>query len=100
MERQQNQADAAKMIVDAIQQDRENLRAEISLQKTSKHGTYVFGESSSAQVNESELGPSTSGNQEQLDDFHFWMNYYAIDDEELPTEKVSHELMDEMSQTI
>ncbi|GJW54732.1 hypothetical protein Tco_0098817 [Tanacetum coccineum] len=32
MERQQRQADVAKMIADAIQQERENLRAEISLQ--------------------------------------------------------------------
>ncbi|GKD13937.1 hypothetical protein Tco_1198344 [Tanacetum coccineum] len=131
MERQQSQADVAKMIVDVIQQERENLRAEISSQinnantnhipsqvdssvrfymsshilhvhstqasqasasntpcqtstirlrdhddphddahpegensaksqKTSEHGIYVFGESSSGQVNESEPGPSTS----------------------------------------
>nr|GEU82375.1 retrotransposon protein, putative, Ty1-copia subclass [Tanacetum cinerariifolium] len=33
-------------------------------QKTSEHGTYVFGESSSGQVKESELGPSTSENLE------------------------------------
>ncbi|GKC61032.1 hypothetical protein Tco_1088630, partial [Tanacetum coccineum] len=32
MERQQSQADVAKMIADAIQQERENLRAKISLQ--------------------------------------------------------------------
>ncbi|GKE26653.1 hypothetical protein Tco_1442037, partial [Tanacetum coccineum] len=142
MERQQNQVDVAKMIADAIQQERENLWAGISSQinnaitnhipsqvdslvrnymsghtlhvhptqasqastqeqqyqlyltmkdnpqitfairprdqddpydnahserensakrlKTSEHGTYVFGESSSGQVNESEPGPSTS----------------------------------------
>ncbi|GJS62022.1 hypothetical protein Tco_0656806 [Tanacetum coccineum] len=89
MERQQNQADVAKMIADAIKQDRKNIWAEITLkinnaitnhipslvdssvrnymsrhilhddphddahlegensakrQKTSEHGTYVFGE--------------------------------------------------------
>nr|GEY90740.1 hypothetical protein [Tanacetum cinerariifolium] len=106
MERQQSQANVGNMIIDAIQQERENLRAEISLQinnaitnhipsqasntpcrtfairprdqddphndahlerensakrqKTSEHGTYVFGESSSGQVNESEPDPSTS----------------------------------------
>ncbi|GKE61340.1 hypothetical protein Tco_1511707 [Tanacetum coccineum] len=38
-------------------------------QKMTVHGTYVFGESSSGQVNKSEPGPSTSGNPEQLDDF-------------------------------
>nr|GEU95991.1 putative ribonuclease H-like domain-containing protein [Tanacetum cinerariifolium] len=46
-------------------------------QKTSEHATYVFGESSSSQDNESEP-----------------------DDDELPTEKVSQELMNEMSQTV
>ncbi|GJW73195.1 hypothetical protein Tco_0132565 [Tanacetum coccineum] len=46
-------------------------------QKTSKHGTYVIGESSFGQVNESEP-----------------------DDDELTTEKVSQELMEEMSQTV
>ncbi|GKF29443.1 hypothetical protein Tco_0095785, partial [Tanacetum coccineum] len=146
MERQHIQVDVAKMIADAIQQDRENLRAEISSQikiaitnhipsqdfntpcrssaiylrdqdgphnntypegensakrqKTSEHRTYVFGESSSGQDNESEPGPSTSGNQEQLDDFDFWMDSYATYDDELSTKKVSQELMEEMPQTV
>ncbi|GKD08004.1 hypothetical protein Tco_1187689 [Tanacetum coccineum] len=69
-------------------------------QKTSKHGTYVIGESSSGQANKSKPGPSTSGNQEQLDDFDFWTDTYATDDDELPTEKVSQELVEEMSQTV
>ncbi|GKA08066.1 hypothetical protein Tco_0687397 [Tanacetum coccineum] len=51
-------------------------------QKTSKHGTYVFGESSSGQDNGSEPDPST------------------LDDDELPTEKVLQELVEEMSQTV
>ncbi|GJY06759.1 hypothetical protein Tco_0373813 [Tanacetum coccineum] len=37
-------------------------------QKTSEYEAYVFGESSSGQVNENEQGPSTLGNQEQEDD--------------------------------
>ncbi|GJU52953.1 hypothetical protein Tco_1226667 [Tanacetum coccineum] len=45
-------------------------------------------------------GPSTSGNQEQLDDFDFWTDSYATDDDEIPTEKVSQELVDEMSQFV
>ncbi|GJW55807.1 hypothetical protein Tco_0099892 [Tanacetum coccineum] len=57
-------------------------------QKTSEHETYVFGESSSSQDNESEPGPSTSGNQEQLDGFDFQIDTYATDDDELPAEKV------------
>nr|GEU69225.1 hypothetical protein [Tanacetum cinerariifolium] len=58
-------------------------------QKTSEHETYVFGESSSVQVNKSESCLSTSGNQEQLDDFDFWTDSYSIVEDELPTEKVS-----------
>ncbi|GJS66164.1 hypothetical protein Tco_0680728 [Tanacetum coccineum] len=69
-------------------------------QKTFEHGTYVFGESSSGQDNKSEPGLSTSGNQEQLDNFDFWTDSYATDDDELPTEKVSQELVNEMSQTV
>ncbi|GJR26344.1 integrase, catalytic region, zinc finger, CCHC-type containing protein [Tanacetum coccineum] len=70
-------------------------------QKTSKHGMFVFGESSSGQDYESESGPSLSGNQDQSDDFDFWKNSYATDDDDvLPNEKVSQELVDEMSQTV
>ncbi|GKA29570.1 hypothetical protein Tco_0715815 [Tanacetum coccineum] len=69
-------------------------------QKTSKHGTFVFGESSSGQDYESEPGPSTSGNQEQLDDFDFWTDSYATDDDEIPNEKVLQDLVDEMLHTV
>nr|GEV98338.1 zinc finger, CCHC-type [Tanacetum cinerariifolium] len=103
MEREKIQIDVANMIADAIQQEHENLQADITSQvnnKMSKHGTYVFGESSSGQVRESDPGPLTSGNQEQLDDFKFWTDSYAIDDDEIPTEKVSQDLMEEMSQTV
>ncbi|GJZ32456.1 hypothetical protein Tco_0577892 [Tanacetum coccineum] len=51
-------------------------------QKTTEHETFELGGSSSGQDYESELGPSTSGNQEQSDDFDFWTNSYAIDDDE------------------
>ncbi|GJS52754.1 hypothetical protein Tco_0626116 [Tanacetum coccineum] len=40
-------------------------------QKTSEYEAYVSGESSSGQVNVEEPGPSTSGNQEQDDEFDF-----------------------------
>ncbi|GKA43834.1 hypothetical protein Tco_0736558 [Tanacetum coccineum] len=69
-------------------------------QKTSKHGTFVFRESSSGQEFESDQGPSMSGNQEKIDDFDFWTDSYATDDDEIPYEKVSHELMDEMLHTV
>ncbi|GKC53301.1 hypothetical protein Tco_1076046 [Tanacetum coccineum] len=136
------------MIADAIQQEHENLQAEITSQinnaitnhipsqvdssvrnyissvvhprdqddphdnthlegensakmkKTSEHGTYMFGESSSGQANKSKLSLSTSGNQEQLDDFYFWTNTYATDDDELPADKVSQEFENEMSKSV
>ncbi|GKE14756.1 hypothetical protein Tco_1422333 [Tanacetum coccineum] len=158
MERQQSQADVTKMIADAIQQERENLRSEISSQINGCYlnhiprmlillvglGFYVRSYFACAPtfyrclrdqddlMNEAphkgeivqrgrrhlsmeplslenlhpvktlkvKPGPSTSGNQEQSDDFDFWTDSYVTDDDELPTEKVSQELMDEMSQTV
>ncbi|GJZ32551.1 hypothetical protein Tco_0577987 [Tanacetum coccineum] len=64
--------------------------------KTFEHRTFV----SSSQDYESEPGPSTLGNQEQVNDFNFWMDSYATDDDEIPNEKVLQELVDEMSYTV
>ncbi|GJW61525.1 hypothetical protein Tco_0110860 [Tanacetum coccineum] len=100
MERQQNQADMAKMIDDPHDDAHPEGENSAKRQKMTVHGTYVFRESSSNQVNKSKPGPSTSGNQEQLDDFDIWTNTDATDDDELPTEKVSQELVEEMSQTV
>ncbi|GJS86577.1 retrovirus-related pol polyprotein from transposon TNT 1-94 [Tanacetum coccineum] len=69
-------------------------------QKTSEYEAYVSGESSSEQVNEEEPGLSTSGNQEHDDDFHFWTDSYASDDDEIPTKQVSQDIMEEISLTI
>ncbi|GJS85036.1 hypothetical protein Tco_0751577 [Tanacetum coccineum] len=60
-------------------------------QKTSEYEAYVSGESSSGQVNVEEPGPSTSGNQEQDDEFDFWTDSYASDDDEIPTKQVTKE---------
>nr|GEV67889.1 hypothetical protein [Tanacetum cinerariifolium] len=97
LEREKIQAEVAKMIVDAIQQECENLRSKISLQvndaitnhipsqvdssvrsymsghKTYEHGMFIFRESSSGQYYESEP-----------------------DDDVLSDEKVSQDLMDKM----
>ncbi|GJT10528.1 hypothetical protein Tco_0857570 [Tanacetum coccineum] len=62
-------------------------------QKTSEYEAYVSGESSSRQVNVEEPGPSTSGNQEQDDEFGFWMVSYSSDDDEIPKLK---KMADEM----
>ncbi|GJY73704.1 retrovirus-related pol polyprotein from transposon TNT 1-94 [Tanacetum coccineum] len=162
MEREKSQADVAKMIADAIQQECENLRSDIFLQindaitnhipsqvdssvKNYMSGHILHVQSTQAtpttiqeqqqqlyltmrdnlqlqhddlpsrrhlsmeplclenhhgQDYKSGLGPSTSGNQEQSDDFDFWMDSYATSDDELPTKKVSQELVDEMSKTV
>ncbi|GJW66384.1 hypothetical protein Tco_0120808 [Tanacetum coccineum] len=69
-------------------------------QKTSEYEAYVYGESSSGQVNVEEPGPSTSGNQEQDDEFDFWTDSYASDDDEIPTKQVTQDIMEEISLTI
>nr|GEX60477.1 uncharacterized mitochondrial protein AtMg00810-like [Tanacetum cinerariifolium] len=58
-------------------------------QKTSEYKAYVSRESSSGQDNEKEQGPLTSGNQEQVDDYDFWTESYALDDDEIPTKWVN-----------
>ncbi|GJS75373.1 hypothetical protein Tco_0725254 [Tanacetum coccineum] len=64
-------------------------------QKTSEYEAYVSGESSSGQVFQEEQAPLTSGNQDQDDDFDFWTNSYASDDDEIPTKQVSQDFMEE-----
>ncbi|GJW20356.1 hypothetical protein Tco_0030978 [Tanacetum coccineum] len=70
------------------------------LLKISEYETFEIGGSSSGQDYEGELCPSTSGNQEQSDEFDYWKNSYAINNDVLPNEKVSQELVDEISQTV
>ncbi|GJS21995.1 hypothetical protein Tco_0450627 [Tanacetum coccineum] len=69
-------------------------------QKTFEYEAYVSGESSSGQVNENEQGPLSSGNQEQEDDYDFWTESYASDDDEIPTKQMSQDIMEEVSLTI
>ncbi|GJZ03730.1 hypothetical protein Tco_0537005 [Tanacetum coccineum] len=66
-------------------------------QKTSEYEAYVSGESSSGHVFQEEQAPLTLGNQEQDDDFDFWTNSYATDDDEIPTKQVSQDIMEEVS---
>ncbi|GKF01553.1 hypothetical protein Tco_0028476, partial [Tanacetum coccineum] len=69
-------------------------------QKTSEYEAYVSGESSSGQVNEEERRPSTLGNQEQVEDYDFWTDSYASDDDEIPMKRVSQDIMEELLLTI
>ncbi|GJV72992.1 hypothetical protein Tco_1492987 [Tanacetum coccineum] len=59
-------------------------------QKTSKYEAYVSGESSSGQDNVEELD----------NEFDFWTDSYASDDDEIPTKQVSQDIMEEISLTI
>ncbi|GKG35044.1 hypothetical protein Tco_0440198, partial [Tanacetum coccineum] len=67
--------------------------------KTSEYEAYVSGESSSGQVNVEEPGPSTSGNQEQGDEFEIWTNSYASEDDEILTKQVTQDIMEGISLT-
>ncbi|GKD62302.1 hypothetical protein Tco_1299811, partial [Tanacetum coccineum] len=49
---------------------------------------------------EGENSPSTSGNQEQDDEFDFWTDSYASDDDEILTKQVIQDIMEEISLTI
>ncbi|GKB25648.1 hypothetical protein Tco_0865049 [Tanacetum coccineum] len=69
-------------------------------QKTYEYEAYASRESSSGQVNEEERGPSTLGTQEQVDDYDFWTDSYALDDDEIPMKQVSQYIMEEVSMTI
>ncbi|GJT46693.1 hypothetical protein Tco_0955408 [Tanacetum coccineum] len=81
-------------------QDDAHLKGENSAkrQKMSTHGTYTVGESSLEQPmeQEQEPNPSSSGTQEQLDEFDAWMKDVGIDDDEVFVEEVSQELLEDM----
>ncbi|GJU20320.1 hypothetical protein Tco_1153662 [Tanacetum coccineum] len=58
-------------------------------QKTSEHGTYSVGESSSGQAIDHDQNLSGLGTQEQLDAFDAWMEDVGTDDDDVPNDKIS-----------
>ncbi|GJW36950.1 hypothetical protein Tco_0059870 [Tanacetum coccineum] len=128
LERQKVKEETERLIAKAILQERGNIQAQIEnaiannfavlqesgriyddalcgensakQQKTLEYEAYVSGESSSGQVFQEEQAPSTSGNQEQNDDFDFWTDSYVLDDDEIPSKQVSQEIMEEVLLTI
>ncbi|GKG18506.1 hypothetical protein Tco_0372804, partial [Tanacetum coccineum] len=50
--------------------------------------------------NEEERGPSTLSNQEHEDDYDFWTDSYASDDDEIPSKQVSQDIIEEVSLAI
>ncbi|GJT11688.1 hypothetical protein Tco_0858730 [Tanacetum coccineum] len=89
------QQDIANMVDDPHDDAHPKGENSAKRQKTSEYEAYVSGESLSGQVFQEEQAPSTSGNQEQDDDFDFWTNSYALDNDEIPTKQVSHDIMEE-----
>ncbi|GJZ35041.1 hypothetical protein Tco_0580858 [Tanacetum coccineum] len=65
------------------------------IQKTTEHGTYTRGESSSSQTMD-ESTPSSSGTQEQVEEFDAWTNDQGTYDDEVPSKEVSPELLAEL----
>ncbi|GJX60999.1 hypothetical protein Tco_0293899 [Tanacetum coccineum] len=65
-------------------------------QRMFDHRTYSVGEFSSSQAID-ESNSYGSGTQEQLDEFDAWMDDFGIDDDEVPSEEVSPELLEEIS---
>ncbi|GJV05497.1 hypothetical protein Tco_1343153 [Tanacetum coccineum] len=49
---------------------------------------------------EGENSAKAGSNQEQVDDYDFWTDSYASDDDEIPTKQVSQDIMEEVSLTI
>ncbi|GJS88139.1 retrovirus-related pol polyprotein from transposon TNT 1-94 [Tanacetum coccineum] len=84
-----------------LQMKFENLQRIIASDRRLLSMKYMCLEShSSGQVNKNEQGLSTSGNQEQEDDYDFWTESYASDDDEIPTKQMSQDIMEEVSLTI
>ncbi|GJU38561.1 hypothetical protein Tco_1191518 [Tanacetum coccineum] len=116
LERKTTKEETERLISKAILQEHRRMQAHISSQiqnaidnvipslvdasKTLEYEAYVSGESSSGQENVEEPGPSTLGNQEQDDEFDFWTDSYASDDDEIPTKQVTQDIMEEISLTI
>ncbi|GJU12944.1 zinc finger, CCHC-type containing protein [Tanacetum coccineum] len=115
MEIQQSQADVEKIIADAIQQERENLRSEISSQINDAITNHIPSQVDSCVRNYIPSAVHPRDQDDPHDDAHPEggmmqkrkrhlsmepLYSYATDDDKLPTEKVSQELVDEMSQTV
>ncbi|GJW88028.1 hypothetical protein Tco_0163368 [Tanacetum coccineum] len=127
LERLKTKEEMEWMIAKAILQERGNIQAEISLQIHKAIDNHIPSQVDasvkvifdpqlqqqdiaiwlalqmkfeSPQVNENEQGLSTSENLEQEDDYDFWTESYASDDDEIPTKQMSQDIMEEVSLTI
>ncbi|GJW88956.1 hypothetical protein Tco_0164296 [Tanacetum coccineum] len=124
MERQKTKEEMERMIAKAILQERGNIQAKISsqIQKAIDHHipsqVDALMKFENLQVPQTTCRPSAihprdqddphddaypegeNSNQEQEDDYDFWTDSYASDDDEIPTKQVSQDIMEEVSLTI
>nr|GEX77743.1 hypothetical protein [Tanacetum cinerariifolium] len=94
-----SQADVTKRIADAIQQERKNLRVEISLKITNAITNHVPSQDDPYDDAPPE-GENSVKMQKTFEHGTFEFEESPSDDDEIPTEKVSQELVDEMSHTV
>ncbi|GJR60369.1 hypothetical protein Tco_1502531 [Tanacetum coccineum] len=90
LERQKTKEEMEQMIAKAILQERENIQVEISSQIQKAIDNQI----------PSQVDASVRSNQEQVDDYDFWTDSYASNDDEIPTKQVSQDIMEELSLTI
>ncbi|GKC20986.1 hypothetical protein Tco_1023136 [Tanacetum coccineum] len=125
LERKKAKEETERLIAKAILQERGNIQAQISTQIENAIANVIPSQVDASVRNyiakvaetsgvkslciwrviiwisfQEEQAPSTSGNQEQDDDFDFWTNSYASVDDEIPTKQVSQNIMEEVSLTI
>nr|GEY39036.1 hypothetical protein [Tanacetum cinerariifolium] len=72
-------------------------KSTVPIYKISEHGTYSDGESLSGEAMDQDQHPSGLGTQEQLEEFDTWLDGFRTDDDEVPNDKVSQELLEAMS---
>ncbi|GJX74970.1 hypothetical protein Tco_0313565 [Tanacetum coccineum] len=73
----------------------EQVKKEVPAQVLRSRFPCVLAEDLSGQARK-EPGPSTSGNQEQDDEFDFWTDSYASDDDEIPTKQMKNFLQSDI----
>ncbi|GJT52662.1 hypothetical protein Tco_0978819 [Tanacetum coccineum] len=124
LERQKTKEDMEQMIAKPILQERGNIQAEISSQIQKAIDNHIPSQVDASMKFESLQVPQTTcrsfivrlrdqddphddahpegenRNQEREDDYDFWTESYASDDDEIPMKQMSQDIMEEVSLTI
>ncbi|GJX97408.1 hypothetical protein Tco_0353206 [Tanacetum coccineum] len=101
LERQKTKEEMEWMIAKAILQERGNIQAEISSQIHNVIDNHIPSQVDASDDPHDDAHPEgENSNQEQVDDYDFWTDSYASDDDEIPMKQVSQDIMEEVSLTI